>query len=1204
MWRNKISVVGLVVMLLTMFSCSNQKNTKKSRIYHEINTRYNIYYNAEIAYEEALEKKEDDYLDNLSEMIYMYPSYPEDQGKLGGFDVTIDKCVKAIKLHSIQAKPERNPNKRGDENYQEWLKQKEFNPFLKTVWLLMAKAEYQSLDYVKAISTFSYITRLFKNDPDVVAEAKLWMAKAYTQMGWYYEADNIFHQLELTGGVPDSQKDLFSEIYANYLVRNKQYEKSVPYLEHAIKKAGGLQKTRLRYLLGQVYGTIGNNSAAYKAFDDAQGMTTPYLYSLNARLQQVKYINPENAEEKKNTMSALKGMTGKKKNEEYLDQIYYAIGNIYMIDKDTLNTIANYQLAIEKSTRSGYDKAITQVALGDIFFKRRDYVKAQPLYPEALGVLGKTYERYNELSLRSEVLDELVVYAEALHLQDSLQVLANMTEDQRLLAINKLIEDQKEKDKQEERERAQEEWRAENPDDVPDMTAGMPTRPGATGSSFYFYNRQTVAQGKTSFKRIWGTRKLEDNWRRKDKSSTAFDDFDTNMAFDDSQANMGDSTLVAPDGTTITQRPDSVDKYSPEYYLRQIPLTPEALAESNAIIEDAYFQMGLIYKNKLEDLLLAIDAFDTDIRRFPQTQNLEEIYYQLFLIYSQMGNKTMADLYRSKLLSEFPAGDYAITLSDPNYEWNMRNLKRLENELYESTYQAYLASNTRAVQDNYTTVKEKYPLSELMPKFMFLNALTYAQIADAENFKTNLKDLIDKYPESEVTSLASDMLKELLSGKILVGGGPMRGMIWDIPFTGEDFGPIDSTLTFVDNRDIPHRVLLIYDPDKIDKNELLYNVADYNFSNFILQTFDLSFTEIKPFEILQIQGLNSFKNTVEYVNKAFADSALIDVLDPSIIILPISDENYSTLTRGRSLNDYFKFFTENYGSTMPQLVKYWNSQMKSAEEELEALQPEEAPEEPADTTLIPTTPVEIITSPEKEEPEATDITEKEPEETTPPKKEGDITKSEPEKEEGIETIITDETIQKIGGGIQDTQDAINEVLSNPVDGIKNVISKVKGKEKLTKEEKDQIKEEKRQQKELEKEQRAKEKAVNDSIQAEEKDKLDAVKRAEKEKEEMEKAVERAKEDARKAAIKEKEDARKTRQQELKDKERLQKEKMKERERERNERQKQREQERKDRLKQVEQEREAKRKQREQELKQKEKERAQRLKDLERERKNR
>lgn len=1202
MWRNKILIIGSVVMLLFMFSCSNQKNTKQSRIYHEINTRYNIYYNAEIAYEEALKGKEESYQDNLSEMIYMYPTYPADQGKLGGFDITIDKCVKAIKLHSIQAKPERNPNKRGDESYQEWLKQKEFNPFLKSVWLLMAKAEYQSLDYVKSISTFSYITRLFKNDPDVVAEAKLWMAKAYTQMGWDYEADNIFHQLELTGGVPDNQKDLFSEIYANYLVRNKQYEKSVPYLEHAIKEAGGLQKTRLRYLLGQVYGIIGNNSAAYKAFDDAQGLTTPYLYTLNARLQQVKYINPENTEEKKNTLSVLKGMAGKKKNEEYLDQIYYAIGNIYMIDKDTLNTIANYKLAIEKSTRSGYDKAITQIALGDIYFKRRDYVKAQPLYPDALGVLGKTYARYNELSLRSEVLDELVVYAEALHLQDSLQVLANMTENQRLLVINKIIEDQKEKDKQEERERAQEEWRAENPDDVPDMTAGMPTRPGVGGSSFYFYNRQTVAQGKTSFKRTWGTRKLEDNWRRKDKSSTAFDDFDTNMAFEDGQTNIGDSTLIAPDGTPIAERAGSDDKYTPEYYLKQIPLTPEALAESNAIIEDAYFQMGLIYKNKLEDLLLAIDAFDTDVRRFPQTQNLEEIYYQLFLIYSQMGNKSMADLYRNKLISEFPTGDYAITLSDPNYEWNMRNIKRLENELYESTYQAYLAGNTRMVQNNYSTVREKYPLSELMPKFVFLNALTYAQVADTENFKTNLKDLIDKYPKSEVAPLASDMLKELLSGKILVGGGPMRGMIWDIPFTGEDFGPIDSTLTFVDNRDIPYRILLIYDPDKIDKNELLYNVADYNFSNFILQTFDLSFTEIKPFEILQIQGLNSFKNTVEYVNKAFADSALIDVLDPSIIMLPISDENYSTLTRGRSLNDYFKFFAENYGSTMPQLVKYWNSQMKSVKEELEAIQPEEHPEQPSDTTLTPTTPVETTTP--KDGAGSTAVTQEEPKQITPPKKEDGVIESQPEKEDGIETIITDDTIQKIGGGIQDTQDAINEVLSNPVDGIKNIISKVKNKEKLTKEEKEQIKEEKRLQKELQKQQREREKAVTDSIQAEEKAKQNVIKQAEKEKEEMEKAAERAKEDARKAAIKEKEDTRKARQQELKEKERLQQEKLKERERERKNRQKQREQERKERLKQVEQERETKRKQREQELKQKEKEREQRLKERERERKSR
>jgi len=1151
-------------------------------MYHEINTRYNIYYNAEIAYEEALKNKNASYVDNLSLMISMYPVYPEEQTKITGFETTIDKAVKAIKMHSIQAKPEKDPDKRRDIKYQEWFDQKEFNPFLKNVWLLMAKAEYQSLDYVRAVATFSYITRLFKYDEDVVAEANLWLAKAYTQMGWEYEADNVFHKIELAGGVPKSQQDLFSEVYANYLIKNKKYEESIPYLQHAIKTADGLQKTRLRYLLGQIYAQIGNKEFAYKAFDNVQSMSAPHLYSLNAKLRQASFVDADNPELKKKTLSSLNSMAGKLRNEEFLDQIYYAMGNIYWASKDTANTIKNYNLAIEKSTRSGYDKAIAQVALGDIYFDKKDYVRAQPLYPEALGVLGKKYERYDELSLRSEVLDELVVYAEALHLQDSLQTLARMPEDERIKAIEKIIEIEKEKDKEEARRMAEEEWRQNNPEDRPNMVENFPTGSPRDREQvkFYFYNSQTVSQGKTAFKRTWGNRKLEDNWRRTEKTSTAFD----NYFEEDTTAGANDSTGVENgiDRTVdenIQANTEAPDKYSVEYYLKDLPIGPGKMAASNAIIEDALYNMAAIYKNKLEDLNLAIEAYTNTVNRFPNTKMKEEIYYQLFLIYSQLNDKASADLYRNRLISEFPEGDYAIMLSDPNYEWNMRNIHTLENELYDATYEAYLDNRINTVRDNYSTAKEKYPLTSLMPKFMFVNALTYAQTNEPKTFGDNLKELIDKYPGADVTPLASDMLKGVLSGRALVAGGPMRGMIWDIPFTGEDFGAIDTTLTFIDKQDAPHRVMLIFDTDRIGRNDLLYTVADYNFSNFIVKTFDLSFSEIPPLDILQIQGLDSFKEVADYANKAFEDSSLVSRIDSTIIMVPISDNNYTTLTRGRSLGEYISFVEKTYPRELYVLINYWKKQMQSAEESTETeisteamtspAREEEKEEEIIDPVLImkprnEQTPV----SPEKEEPKNEESAEN-------------------QKGEGLESIITDEDISKTINTAKDINAGVNEIMSNPVDGIKNIITKVQNRPKLSKEEKEEQKKEKELQKQLEKERKARDKAVQDSIRNEEKARQDSIKQAEKEKVEMEKAAQRAKEDARKDAIKAREDARKAREKELKEKEKAQEERLKQKEKERNERLKQREREQKEKLKQKEKEREEKRKQRERELKEKE-----------------
>ena len=1174
MLNRKISIICTISSILLLFSCSNQKNTKTTRLYHEINTRYNIYFNAEQAYIDALEKKNIAYVDNLSDMIYMYPYYPDEEQRIGGFESTIDKCVKAIKLHSIQVKPERDPSKRGNIAYQEWLSQREFNPFLKNAWLLMAKAEYQSLDYLRSITTFSYITRLFKTDLETVAEARLWIVNAYLQMNWVYEAENALRQIELAGGVPESQKALYAEVYANFLIRSKKYEEAIPYLQTAVKNSSGKEAVRFKYLLGQLYAETGNRQGAYNAFGKVPGLTTPYEYALNAKLQQSRHIVPGDKNESTKMLSSLNKMAKPLKNEDYLDQIYYAIGNIYLLGNDTVKAIDNYSLAIQKSTRNGYDKAMTQVTLGDIFYNQRDYIRAQPLYPEALGILGRRYERYNELMRRSEVLDKLVVHAQAIHLQDSLQVLARMPEAERLEVINKIIENLREKEQAEKRNLARADWSAENPDDMgsPFPSQRPPSMPGTFGevqNSFYFYNPQTITQGKTAFRRLWGNRKLEDNWRRKDKALSSFGDF----LMDDMTEREGFLTDSVGNDTGIAgvQTPDDEERetiinnvYEPEFYLSQLPLTPDAMKESEEIVEDAYFNMGMIYKDDLFDFNLAIETFEMNMSRFPQTPNLEEIYYQLFLIYTQLENKTLADNYRARLLTQFADGNYAKTLSDPNYEWNLRNMLQIENALYDETYDAYLAGNVNNVRENYDTAEGKYSLSKLMPKFMFLNALTYAQTNEPEMFKNKLSELVEKYPDADVTPVALEMLKGVLSGKSLSAGGPARGMIWNIQFGGENIAMSDTITQFVDGVDDDYQVMLIFDSKDVQRNELLYNVADYNFSNFVLQTFDLSFSELTPFEILQISRFSSLKDVTEYTNKIFEENSLVEKLDSTIIIIPISTNNYNVLSRGKSLDDYFRFFEESYGEQMPQLIAYWDDQMTKAIEEterepditVETIISEEDNDkiiESENDIIEEIKPLEIILKPKAMGSDSIDVK---------------IDRI----EEGLESVISDKTVSNVIGGINDVNDTMNEIADNPVDGIKNLISSIKNKPKLTKEEKEILKEEEKLRKELEKEQKARTRAIRDSVSSIEKSRQDSIRNAEKEKIALEKAAQRAKDDALRDAAKAKADAIKSRQQELREKERARKEELKAKEKARNERLKEKERERKEKAKQREAER--------------------------------
>ncbi|NDV67316.1 tetratricopeptide repeat protein [Dysgonomonas sp. 25] len=1220
-------------------SCSNKKNTAVSRAYHSLNTRYNIYFNANEAYKEALQQKMETQEDNLSEQIYIYPYDPDAMDKIlsdslgssfassseqqnekgggllssvssslfeggqkssgsssyntsssgggGSFTTTIDKATKAIKLHSITTKPRRERSKMKNEEYRAWVQQKEFNPFMKNVWLLLGKAELQNGNYLRAISTFMYTRKIYPENIEMQAECQLWIACAYTEMGWMYEAGDVLTKLDKSGEIPESLRGLYSSVYANYLMRGDDYEKAIPHLQLAIKKEkNSYQKLRMKYMLGQLYEKTGDTANAYKAYGAVQGLNTPHKFGINARLSQLAI---DNTRPVKKVISDLEKMTKTSKNENYLDRIYYTLGNVYLQQQDTVNAVANYHLAIKESKSSGYDKTLAQIRLGDLYFDLRKFVPAQPFYSGALSGLKKTDKDYPRVSKRSAVLDELVIHVKTVHEQDSLQHLASLPEAERMQIIEDKIaqikKEEEEKKKEEEREQRMEEreqqissWddfdrvMFEEQQSATQKAPNLTQQQSANTSNFYFYNPQTVEQGKAAFKKQWGTRKLEDNWRRRNKETSGFDDMYANTEPEQPEGQEGaivDPTLQ-PDNTqqaTAGSGAEEQDIYNPQYYLQQLPFTEEAITQSNELIENGLFQMGGIYKTKLEDAELAIDAYETDLRRFPSTPNAEEIYYQLFLIYMQLDNRQMMAYYRDKLLSEYAGKNYAIALSDPNYEWNLKHMHSLQDSLYNATYEAYLDSDIQTVRGNYESLQSKYPFANLMPKFMFLNALTYAQTKDAGGLKTNLEKLVADYPDADVTPMAQGILDNIRDGRVLLSDGtPIRGMKWDIPYEGEDGeGIVDiNQVQFADNLEVPYMLLLFYRANSIDRNELLYQVADYNFSNYIVQTFDLNFEQDLPLEMLQIKGFEQYANVRSYINKAFLPEGLAHKLDPSILMVPVSEENSRLLLR-KGIDEYITFYKDAFVNQTPQLVAYWAGENSLVDAY-------------TDEDLLADIPVtddkkDLTSATPDKKPETTEPI-RQPEREVVPRE--DI-RSNVEKQQQERPVQNGQTPVSGQDGQYNTEIKASDIMSkdqidlissasdiaeNPVDGLKGLFSKYKDNKKLTKEEKEELKEERRLQKEREKELKAIEKARQDSIQHVEKAVQDSIKQVERAKieeqkriEEEKARIEREKIEAQKAKEREREQARQQKETERKEKARQQEERRKNQDKEREERRK-------------------------------------------------
>lgn len=1150
--RFLLIVACLVAVFFVWSSCTSQKNTAVTRWYHATNTHYNIHFNAQQAYDEALKAKNSAYKDNMTEMLYVLPfeaSSLDKKSQGGSFNKVIDKCVKAIKLHSIQKKPIKDASKRGNAEYQKWFKQKEFNPYLKNSWLLMAKAEYQNDDYLKSISTFSYITRIFANDPEVVAEARLWMVKAYSQLGWYYEAEDILKKMELNGGVPKHLEGQFAAANANLLLRQKKYQEAVPFLVTAAERGeSGWERTRYKYILGQTYEKLGKRTMAYQVFSEIGGLNTPFVYELNARLKQAENSDPSSASK---NLDMLDGFAGNSKYKDYLDQVYYAKGNIYLNKQDTLNALSAYAKAVAKSTRNGAEKAHVQVTLGDLYFGRKEYVKAQPYYSGAMSILQKDHPDYSRVALRSQVLEQLAAQEQAIHLQDSLQALVRMPEQARNDVIDKIISDLVKQEKEAKLSAAREKADA-NAAARPGMAGNVdiPLLPNTQGG-FYFDNEQSIAQGKNSFQQKWGNRKFEDNWRRRDKSLIVSLDQTESASEGAKKDSTGKQEEHVPSFTP------SNDPHKREYYLAQLPFSKLQLAASDKIIDDALFLMGVIYREQLNDSRLAVEAYETELTRFPYTPNKQEIYYRLYLLYYELGNKTMAENYRRKMMADFPQSNYAKAFADPDYEWNLQNPEKLQNALYEKTYEAYLRSDVAAVHQGYEDIQSKFPQSELMPKFIFLNALTYAQSKEEDKFRDGLKEILSKYPKSDVAAVATDMMKQSMAGKELAGGGPLKGMIWNASFgKNEDLTATkDSSMQFKRNDNVAQMLALVYPLTKINKNDLLYTLADYNFSHYVISTFDLIFDDQANTGILLVKGFENFRYLSQYINDASKNS-LFSQLGEEVIPVPISNENYVILQSGRTLNDYLAFFDTTYGSNFPQLTALWKSQKSATVQEKQLAENDSK----SGKQSVPEAKTETISDTIPVKPEPSPV---------PAKSLKDIdisTIKAPSivaKTETPEVVLTEEEKEQVKAANNSGLEILNQVnLSNPVEGLKNII-----KQKLPKKEK--IKDERTEK--LSKAEIARIAKAQRAVERAQKDSLKAVWRTQKA---AEQAVEKVRQDSVKAIAKEKQDvqrekdnAEKTRKEEIKRKEQQRKDDLKAREKARNEKLKQREKERREKERQ-------------------------------------
>lgn len=899
--------------VMTVIGCSTQKNTSASRWWHSFNARYNTYYNGSLAYIDASLEKENGNKDNFTEMLPLYTVGNKASRELGkgNFDRAIEKCQKAIKLHSIKKRPEWNKSRKKNAKDIEWLNRREYNPFLWKAWLLMGRSQFMKGSFDEAASTFAYMSRLYATQPAIYGKARAWLARCYVEQDWLYDAEDVITKIKRDSLNWRAQKD-WDYTYADYYIRTGRYQEAIPYLRKVIKHEGRRkQRAREWYLMGQLQTAVGNRQAAYKAYRSVIRQQPPYELEFNARIAMTEVMATGKW---KQMVGRLKRMARNDNNKEYLDQVYYAIGNIYMNQKDTVQAIAAYEKGNAKSTRNGIEKGVLLLTLGDIYWAKEDFSNARRCYGEAIGLLDKDRKDYKQLSDRSKILDELVPHTDAVHLQDSLQALAKMSEKDRNAAIDRVIEALKKKEK-EERD-AQAEAEAQRVQAQNGGSANADQRNNITNNTqqkkdaiWYFYNPMAVSQGKATFQKLWGKRENVDDWQRVNKTVVA-----QTQGVEEMTDEMRDSLAnVAQMEDSLANVADSAqnDPHKREYYLAQIPFTEEQVEASNLLIMDGLYNAGVIFKDKLDNLVLS----EKELRRladdYPTYEHMDNAYYHLFLLYSRMHQPQTAASYLEKLKSGFPDSEWTTLLSDPHFVENSRYGVHLEDSLYAATYDAFKADKFMEVKNNVQISATRFPLGANRDKFIFFDGMAKLNSGDAKGCVDDMKTVVDKYPKSEVSTLAGMIVNGVNAGRKLHGGKFDISDVWER--RAEVMSDSDSIKTrkFTAERNVDFSFIIAYQTDSINENQLLFELAKYNFSNFLVRNFEIAREEVEGLERMVISGFKSYDEALQYARQLYSNNNILRLTRKARAII-ISDSNKELLGTQYSYNDYDKFYEKHF----------------------------------------------------------------------------------------------------------------------------------------------------------------------------------------------------------------------------------------------------------------------------------------------------
>lgn len=877
------NAIGLILCIL-LIRCTTQKNTFITRTYHNTTAKYNILFNGSESYKKGIRKIDESYQYDFNEIlpVFLYGTDEIASMVSGEMDRSIKKGTKLISMHSITVKPELKSNKPLSPEKQKFYNKKEFNKWVDNNYLLMGKAYFYKNEYDLAIETFRFILNTFE-DPEILYLTNIWLARTYIQIHDYESAEEILENFNKDEQFPDKYQVQLQTILADYHLKQKQFASAIPYLEYASKNARGKNnKIRYTYILAQIYNIAGNSKQAIENYGKVIKMNPPYATTFNAKISQALSYE-SGLEGSRSITKQLEKMLKDDKNIEYQDQIYYALGNISFEEGNMDQAIQYYILSASKSVSNTNQKVRSVLTIADIYYEAKEYEKAQQYYDSSITILNNDYPDYDLIFAKARSLTNLVIEIRTVKFEDSVQILAEMSTNELYEYIDQVIEDVIRKEEEEKQLQMQrlldKQYQAElNANKIQDPTSK---------ANWYFYNETAKALGRKEFITKWGNRRLEDNWRRRNKSTISIEE------------------IASEDSDFITDEEKNaqaiMSNKTREYYLKDIPLNDSLLALSHQRIEKALYKMANIYESDLADFEQTIIAYKELIDRYPDTKNKLDSYYSLYKIYKKQENRAMMESYKNRIIKEFPNSNYTKLLTNPDYIKEIEAEQNKVKNLYARIYNDYQAGRHNQVFIKTENAVALYPDDELIPKFMYLHALATGKTKDTKIFREALVNLVSKYPQTDIAEESKNIIAYIDSYKPAL--------------KEEKEAEIAKEIYVASAENQEHYcILVLEDENIINYNQLIFNIINFNLDFFDDLNLNASKEKIDDQEqIILIRSFKKKSQAMRYYRRINSYEDLYrDIDSKKLETFFISKENYSILKKDKSISRYIKYFNGEY----------------------------------------------------------------------------------------------------------------------------------------------------------------------------------------------------------------------------------------------------------------------------------------------------